>query len=124
MRSSGFVKWLAGFLAVLVLNLSVDSPDYVSVEVSEDLMINDQESIVEILLEQVLGFEDAIPEHEDPHQNDVLKKPVFKFDVRVEMVRSTPDGVLVINDMQGVTNVDEHSPYSVYLEKFSPPPEA
>jgi hypothetical protein len=124
LRSIGFVRWCAGFLAAVVLNVSVDSPNYNPFSGAEDLSINEQESIVEIVLEQVMGFEDAIPEHEDPHQNDALKKNVFKFEARVEGLRSGSDTMLPTSDWQSDANADEHSPYSVYLDKFSPPPEA
>lgn len=123
LRSIGFVRWCAGFLAAVVLNVSVDSPNYNPFSIAEDLSINEQESIIEIVLEQVMGFEDAIPEHEDPHQNDATKKNVFKFEARAEASKNTSDVVTARNDRRTVSNADEHSAYSVYLVKFSPPPE-
>ena len=54
------------FLTALnILNLSVDAPDPQPYHIPEDLRYNDMESIVEIVLEQVLGIEDAVPEHDD-----------------------------------------------------------
>lgn len=123
MQSSGFPRLMAGFLALVVINLSVDSPDYTSAELCEDLALNEQESIVEILLEQVMGIENAIPEHDDPHQNDAVKKPVLKLAFRFEMPEFMQSGFHVVNDTRSIANLDERSSYAIYLEKFSPPPE-
>lgn len=69
-------------MAIYVLNCSVDMPDEHADHVPEDLQINDQESIVELILEVGLGMEDAIPEQEDADadQENSLKKP-FSFDL-------------------------------------------
>lgn len=56
------------------LNISVDTADLQPSYAPEDLSINDQESIVEIMVEQILGFEDAIPEYDDNDQNNITKK--------------------------------------------------
>lgn len=56
-------------MALYVFNISVDAPDIYSQEIREDLTLNDQESIIEIVLEKVLGYEDAISEHEE-HDED------------------------------------------------------
>ncbi len=58
------------FMALHVINLSLDAPDrYTSVLFSsdqhEDLSLNEMESFGELLLEQVLGFDNAVPEHDD-----------------------------------------------------------
>lgn len=52
-----------------MVNISVDSKDPLSNYFHEDLSINDQESILEILIEKVLGFEYAFEENED-HDSD------------------------------------------------------
>ena len=53
-------------MALYLLNISVDAQDPESNTIPEDLLINDQESIVELILEEVLGFQNAIPEYDDP----------------------------------------------------------
>ena len=57
------IFWL--LLAVHFLNISVDSQDIRPDYTAEDLSINDQESVMEIVLEQVLEIENAVPEHDE-----------------------------------------------------------
>ncbi|WP_072862493.1 hypothetical protein [Arenibacter palladensis] len=69
-------------MALHILNLSVDVQDPQPEGVPEDLSYNDMESVVEIILEQVLGIENAIPEYEedDSGHNVIVKsnfQPIF-----------------------------------------------
>lgn len=50
-------------MAVYLLNISVDAPDVTNRK--EDLRFNDQESIVELVVEKCLGFDNLIAEHDD-----------------------------------------------------------
>ena len=53
-----------------LLNISVDTADAGPEYIAEDLSFNDQESIVEIMVEQILGFEDAFKEYDDLDPED------------------------------------------------------
>ncbi len=59
-----------------LLNISVDTADLNPNYLPEDLSINDQESIIELVIEQVLGFEDAIKEYDDNDLEDFFKKKI------------------------------------------------
>lgn len=59
--------WLV--LALHIVNCSVDTPDPHPENVPEDLSYNDMESVVEIVLEQVLGIENALAETDDTDTN-------------------------------------------------------
>lgn len=52
-------------LALYLLNFSVDSLDAQPDHVAEDLSYNDIESMYELILEAVLGIENAVEEHEE-----------------------------------------------------------
>jgi len=52
-------------MGIYLLNISVDAADLNPQYIKEDLSFNDQESIVEIIVEQVLGYHDAIQEYDD-----------------------------------------------------------
>ena len=52
-------------MAIYFLNCSIDAPDIQILSQQENLKFNDQESIVELLVEKVLGFENAIIEQDD-----------------------------------------------------------
>jgi hypothetical protein len=60
-------------MALYLLNISVDTADSTPHYLPEDLTFNDQESIVEIVLEKILGFEDAIAECDDNDKCDLNK---------------------------------------------------
>lgn len=64
------IRYLWGAMALYLLNISVDTPDFHSNTITEDLSINDQESLVEVILEEILGFEDLIPEYDDPDSEE------------------------------------------------------
>lgn len=52
-------------LAAYLLNFSVDSPDAQPDRVLENLSQNDVESFYELFLEEILGLEKAVAEHEE-----------------------------------------------------------
>tara|TARA_Y100001972_G_C7660921_1_gene333357 strand:+ start:3015 stop:3377 length:363 start_codon:yes stop_codon:yes gene_type:complete len=76
-----FVRILWGAMAIYLFNISVDTADPNPVHVAEDLTINDQESIVELVVEQLLGFENAISEHDDPDTENNQKNSLTKLDL-------------------------------------------
>lgn len=73
-------------MGLYLLNISVDSADPNPEHIPEDLSINDQESIVEIVIEKVLGFEDAIKEYDDHDTEDHNKKKNVKIDLSVHEI--------------------------------------
>ena len=80
-RNSVFIKVLWGLMGFYLLNISADTADPNPEHIPEDLTINDQESIVEIIVEQVIGYEDAINEYDDHDSEDHNKKTNVKIDI-------------------------------------------
>jgi hypothetical protein len=80
-RNSSFSKLLLGGLALFLLNTSIDTVDPYPEYIAEDLSYNDQESIVELVLETFLGFEDAIAEYDDHDNDDQTKKKHTSIEV-------------------------------------------
>ena len=70
LRNSTLLKVFWGLMSLYLLNISVDSPDRYPDYIPEDLSINDQESIIEILVEKVLGYGDVFKEYDDPDKED------------------------------------------------------
>ena len=58
-----------GLIALYMLNICVDSPDLFPNQ-PENLNINDQESVIELVVEQVLDLGDVIPEYDDNDTED------------------------------------------------------
>jgi hypothetical protein len=75
-------------MGLYLLNISVDTADPNPEHIPEDLSFNDQESIVEILVEKVLGFEDAIKEYDDHDTEDHNQQKNIKLDLLVHVIKS------------------------------------
>lgn len=70
-------------MGLFLLNISVDSVDPYPDYIPEDLSFNDQESIIEIVVEKILGFENAFEEYDDPDGEDHNKKNNVKVNLLV-----------------------------------------
>lgn len=81
LRHSIYTKILFGLMGLHFLNISVDAPDPFPEHIPEDLSFNDQESIVEIVIEKILGYENAIEEYDDHDKEDHTKKSNSKIDL-------------------------------------------
>ena len=64
-RNSFLTQVFCGLMGIYILNMSIDAADFHPECISEDLSFNDQESIVELVVEQILGFEKAFKEYDD-----------------------------------------------------------
>jgi hypothetical protein len=58
-------RFLSGVLAVYLLNISIDPQDISVPWQQENLYVNEIESIVELIAEEILNYNNAVPEHED-----------------------------------------------------------
>lgn len=67
-------------MGLYLLNISVDVADPGSANNPENLSFNDQESIIEIVVEKILGFENAIEEFEDHDPEENGNKRTLKVD--------------------------------------------
>ncbi len=65
-------------MGLYLINISVDPADPKPNHIPEDLSINDQESIIEFAIEKLLGFENAIDEHDDHDTEDHHKNTNVK----------------------------------------------
>lgn len=122
-RNSTFCKIIWGFLALQLLNISIDSPDPHPNYIPEDLTFNDQESIVEFVAETLLGYEDFIEEYDDNDLNEETNKKTYNLN-------------WIATCFKASTNLNRYFLYKVklaipyeknfsqpYLKIVSPPPE-
>ena len=70
-------------MGLYLLNISVDTADPNPNYIPEDLSFNDQESIIEIVVEQILGYENAFEEYDDHDREEHNKKKNVKIDFLV-----------------------------------------
>ncbi|TXB68372.1 hypothetical protein [Phaeodactylibacter luteus] len=109
-------------MGLYLLNISVDTADPYPDYIPEDLSFNDQESIVEILLEQVLGYENAIAEYDDHDSSGHSKGKTAKLDLKAQWFAP---GLATLPGQQGAARScprDERLPNSRFREAISPPP--
>jgi hypothetical protein len=124
MRNSSYAKALWGFMGIFLLNVSVDTADPKPNYVPEDLTFNDQESIVELMLEKVLGYENALKEYDDTDSEEHTKKSNVQFDlVFVGSTKSTLHHWLSA-PLNPVFTEDQNRLLNGFLSLDTPPPRA
>jgi hypothetical protein len=86
MKSSNiiaFTRLLCFFLAMHILNCSIDAPDALPNSKPEDLTVNEMESVAEVVLEKILDFPAALPEHDENDQEEGMDFKLSKFVLEV-----------------------------------------
>ena len=109
-------------MSLYLLNISVDTPDPNPEYIPEDLAFNDQESIVEIVVEKVLGFEDAIKEYDDHDSEDHNKKKNVKIDLLVHVANGCNKTHNKVIDRKKLYSDYEARLTNGFIEIDSPPP--
>ena len=111
-------------MAMYLFNCSVDTPDQFFDHIPENLLLNDQESMIELVLEMGLGLEDAIPENEDADADNkfstILK---LVFDVKSIFVLDSCPLPNVIKNKVNVFFFSKLNFKLPYIPIISPPPE-
>ena len=118
------IRFLCGFLALYLLNISVDSPDPNPEGIPEDLSINDQESIIEMVIEKVMGFENAVAEYDDhdPSRETSLKKGL-SVDHFILSSWHLKAGRVLFFDLDQTNAFYLAHLRKIYLDISSPPPQ-
>jgi uncharacterized protein YlzI (FlbEa/FlbD family) len=120
-RNSVFTKILWGLIGLHLLNISVDTADPNPERIPEDLSINDQESIVEIVVEKVFGYENAIKEYDDHDTEDHNKKTNVKIDLTTHNIVDN-----ALNQSHIETTIHKFPDYNSFLtngfQKLDIPP--
>jgi hypothetical protein len=110
-------------MAIHIFNLSVDTKDAAPDCIAEDLSINDQETVVEIVLEKVLGIDNAIAEHDEPDQEDGGELDFEKIDL---ISHHSHKLFFELQFFQKKSKINYLTSFhqSPTFDVFSPPPEA
>jgi hypothetical protein len=110
---------------MLVLNVSVDpiDGDFILdgvVQITEDLSINEMESIAEWVLEEGLNIENAIPEQDETDNEDTFQKALdFVFQNLYEFNFTFQSSESLTTTFRYQVGESSH-----YPEIHSPPPQA
>ena len=121
-RNSTILNVFWGLLAIYCLNISVDTADLNPNYVLEDLSINDQESIIEIVLEKFLGIENAIPEVDDNDKDDHSKSNSIQFDMLTNLAQSIELTAPLSNDSNKTHPKNSARLTSGHYLLIAPPP--
>lgn len=111
-------------MGLYLLNISVDISDPNPQYVPEDLTFNDQESIVEIIVEKLLGFENAIEEHDEHDTEDQNEKKNGKVDLLTQLQTLTPTSSYVTDKNPEALFSFEDALANGFYDIDSPPPQA
>lgn len=114
--------WLWLFMAAYLLNISVDAPDISAKK--EDLRFNDQESIVEIVVEKCLGFDNIIAEQDDTDSNEQSQaKKSFSLDYFVlpKLISNSKPTYFELKKRHSFWKTE--IPDQLFCNEFNPPPE-
>lgn len=111
-------------MGLYLINISVDSADPNPNYIPEDLSINDQESLVEIFIEKVLGYDNAIEEYDDIDADEHNSQSNVKIDLLNQVCNT--------NKFANCENYKRKIRYTYYtlnlvqgfIEIDSPPPKA
>lgn len=113
-RKYKFIRYLWSALALYMLNLSVDATDNLYATQVENLAINNQESIIELVVEKVLGYENAIAEYDDNDNQQTSSFKKFKtLDYVIESYSFLP--------FECVAKNNNNNPINWYCLNFSIP---
>jgi hypothetical protein len=110
-------------MAVHIFNLSVDTKDAAPDSIAEDLSFNDQETILELLLEKVIGIDNAIAEQDEPDQEDggaLDFKKINLISHHSHKLFFEPQFFYKKTEIKYVASFHQSPTFDV----FSPPPEA
>jgi len=122
-RSNIISRIFCFLMAIHIFNLSVDTKDASPDSIAEDLSFNDQETIVELLLEKVIGIDNAISEQDEPDQEDGGALD-FK---KVNLISHYSHKLFFEPQISNTKNITVYTTLfhqSPTFDVFSPPPEA
>lgn len=124
-RQNKKLKFFCAFMSLYLLNCSVDTSDFNSNFTIENLSVNDQESIIELVVEKVLGYQNAIPEIDDCDSDNHI---IIKKNIALDYF-TLPSFTINITQIEyelkaKKTCFSNCYPSKTYFEIHSPPPEA
>ncbi len=119
-----FVKNCIVLLLMLaIINIAIDPPDLLKnidndLALEEDLSINEIESVIELVVEQGLDIQNAIPESDDNDSEDFCKKSdIFSF------YTSDYQIIFIRNKVKVCYHAKQEAIYTaIFNQSDSPPP--
>ena len=121
-RDKKIVKIIWGILSLYLLNISIDAPNIRDIN-GNNTVYNEQDSIIELIIEKALDFEDAINDYDNEEPAETFKKKnfidCFVFFYPAEQFSKN----ICLEDKKKIHKLKQLNPYML-LFCFYPPPEA
>lgn len=120
------LKFFWILMALLLLNCSVDTTGLFADAIEKkQIIINDQESIIEIVLEQFLGLDNVIPENfdDDMDQKANLKKAKV-IDIFILPIFSLANDFIASENKKIEISISDNQWDKFHFKIPSPPPES
>lgn len=116
------IKFFWGLLALYILNCSVDAPDAYADYMHCETNFNDQDSIAELIIEKLLGYEDAVDEYDMENEQEYSGKKGLAVDFFIipPYYIINQHNILYKKHAKGNSKIFHLIPY---FEIHSPPPE-
>lgn len=122
LQNNAILRSLWGLMSLYVLNCCIDVPN--SHFVKEDLNLNKQESILELIIEKLLGFENAVAEYEDC---DTDSNTSVKKNITIDVFVAPSHAIVIEKDYSGIGKqkpiTESQKALIPFFEIHSPPPE-
>lgn len=110
-------------MALHIFNISVDTPDADPDSKPEDLSYNDMESVVEIILEKCLDYDNAIAEHDEADEDCVTSKTIeIASDIIITDFFTYPFSTPLPSELLKVKTPYVGSCSSDHISEITPPP--
>lgn len=90
-RHTIFLRFIWAILGMHILNFSINIADNIPINQKEDLTINEQESVIEFIIEKVLGDSDAFTEYDDIDPDDHSSKKQTNIQFHLSTYFSNPE---------------------------------
>lgn len=124
-KNNLFTKFLWGFIGLLMLNISIDSTNFHSKTTEIDTkksFFNKQESIIELIVELILDYENAIKEYDNDDLENLNKKPSSIFNLIHH--KSNYENSLLTHHLAQKKIFDSFPPFvsNKFIELDTPPP--
>jgi hypothetical protein len=118
-------RYFWAFMAFHILNCSIDTPDAQPDNISEDLSFNDIESISELVLEQIFGFDNAISEHDEHDTQDGYSFEIAKILLYFHSTETLLQSQILVFSLAETSNTGfrVRSFAQIFIEINSPPPQ-
>jgi hypothetical protein len=107
-------------MALHIFNVSVDMPDAQPDDIPEDLTINDQETVVELVLEGWLGIDNAIAEHDETGDESETFEIIKQFQLYTSNIPEISFYRPIIELEQAISYQEDK--YFQYINEINPPP--